>query len=106
MLLNMRKLKQASILLCILLFLIDLGDDGCLGPTKSRTGWGHHGIRKQTESFSHAIRPLPQKTKTLSVPYANTLIAIPHIIIQETSNILNFSQKFHLPGRGSGGVPL
>jgi hypothetical protein len=104
--LRVQKLKKAFLLLCILLFLIDLGDDGCLGPTKSLIGWGHHGIRKQTESFSLAIRPLPPKIKILSVPYANSLVAIPHIAIQEICNALNFMRKIQIPGRSCGGIPL
>jgi len=105
MALSVRKLKKALLLLCILLFLIDLEDDGRIGPTKSRIGWGHR-IRKQTESLSHAIRPLFPKTKITSMLCMNTPIAAFQIIIQETRNSLNFTQNSHLQGGSSGGVPL
>jgi hypothetical protein len=105
MALRVRKLKKALLLLCIFLFLIDLGHDGRLGPAKSRIGWGH-GFRLQTEAYSHAIRPLPPKTKIPFMLYVDTAVAMPHIGIQITCNVANLIKKYYLPGHGSGGVPL
>jgi hypothetical protein len=106
MALRVLKLKKPLLLLCILLFLIDLGHDGRLGPAKSRIGWGH-GFRLQTEAYSHAIRPLPSKTKIPFMQlYVNTAVPMLHIGIQITCNVANLVKKYYLPGHGSGGVPL
>jgi len=97
--------KKTIIFLCMLMFLVDLAEDGRIGPAKSRIGWGH-GFSTYTESFSHDIRPLPQKTKNASTFSVDDPLAAPHTIIPETSNIMNFIETSLLEGHSSGGVPL
>jgi hypothetical protein len=99
------KLHKALLLLCIFLFLIDLGDDGRLGLNKSPSGWGHV-IHAQTDALSQAVRPLPLKAKSYSTTGVKTPVGVPQIIIPETYNILILVDNHHHQGRGSGGVPL
>jgi hypothetical protein len=99
------KMQKALLLLCIFLFLIDLGDDGRIGLNKSPSGWGHV-IHEQTDSLSQAVRPLPLRAKILSVVCVKSSIDAPQSIIQETCNFLIFLENDHLQGRSSGGVPL
>ena len=97
--------KKAIILLCMFMFLADLAEDGRIGPAKSRIGWGH-GFSTYTESFSHDIRPLPQKTKTVCTFSVDNPLSLPLSIILETSDLLDFTENSLLKGHGSGGVPL
>lgn len=99
------KMQKALLLLCIFLFLIDLGDDGGIGLNKSPSGWGHV-IHEQTVSFSQVVRPLPLKAKSHSTACVKAPVGVPQIIIHETYNMLILIENRHLQGRGSGGVPL
>jgi len=81
--------KKAIILFCMFMFLADLAEDGRTGPAKSRIGWGH-GVSTHTESFSHDIRPLPQKTKVMSRFSADSLFAAPlPIILRPATSLIS-----------------
>jgi hypothetical protein len=99
------KMQKALLLLCIFLFLIDLGDDGRIGLNKSPSGWGHV-IHEKTVSFSQVVRPLPLKAKSHSTACVKTPVGAPQSIIHEIYNILIFFENTHLQSRSSGGIPL